>query len=60
VTVGTLLVGLAVATFWPGVFGLVLAALGGAGVVSAQAWAAVRFVAHAHGDSRNSSLSEAS
>ena len=46
--------------FLPGASGLVLAALGGVGVVSAQAWAAARFGLHAQGPSRNSSLSEAS
>ena len=39
----TLLGGLALAAFAPGRLGLVLAALGGVGVVSAQAWSAARF-----------------
>lgn len=41
--IGVLLGGLGVATFAPGPFGLWLAAVGGFGVVSAQAWSAVRF-----------------
>lgn len=54
--VGTMLAGLAVATFWPGPIALVLAALGGVGAVSAQAWAAGRFCAGALDCSRNSTL----
>lgn len=40
---GVMLAGLGLATLWPGLAGLVLAALGGAGVVAAQAWVAFRF-----------------
>lgn len=43
VAISMLLAGLALAAFAPGRPGLVLAALGGLGVVSAQAWSAARF-----------------